>query len=57
MVDSDKHPSMGFIVGELLNVKSAIIIADKHKERDYIPILNIIEKAKNHLDSTIHLVA
>ena len=34
MMHSDEYPFMCFIVGEL-RVKSAIIVAYNHKERDY----------------------
>jgi len=56
MVDPDEYPSMGFIVIELLSVNFAKMAPYKHKERDWIPILNIIEeKGKDHLDSALHL--
>ncbi|XP_020258387.1 uncharacterized protein LOC109834783 [Asparagus officinalis] len=57
MVDSDTCPSMGFIIGELNQVKREIMTALK-TEKSYMPIISIIERhAKNRLDSSLHLAA
>ncbi|XP_020268539.1 uncharacterized protein LOC109843955 [Asparagus officinalis] len=57
MVDSGTCPSMGFIIGELNQVKREIMTALK-TEKDYMPIISIIERhAKNRLDSSLHLAA
>lgn len=53
MVDSNTHPSMGFIVGEFLKVKA--MKAAHNNIEDYKLIVDIIDdKAKDWLDSPLH---
>ena len=58
VADGEKKPSMGFIFGELLEVRSKIKLACNDLERNYKPIFDIIdEKMKGRLDSPLHMSA
>ncbi|XP_019178820.1 PREDICTED: uncharacterized protein LOC109173953 [Ipomoea nil] len=58
IVDQDKRPSMGFVYGELMQVKEDIKKAFNAVERNYELIIKIVEeKMSNRLDSPLHLMA
>ncbi|KAL5793401.1 hypothetical protein ACOSP7_001995 [Xanthoceras sorbifolium] len=58
LVDGDRKPAMGFVYGELVQAKEEIKVALNNVERNYRPILNIIDaKIKGRLDSSLHLAA
>jgi len=57
IVDGDKKPSMGFVYGMLQDAKDEVKASCNRKESVYRPILEIIEKAKDKLDSPLHLAA
>ncbi|XP_019178097.1 PREDICTED: uncharacterized protein LOC109173320 [Ipomoea nil] len=58
IVDQDKKPSMGFVYGELIQAKEDIKKALNGVEKNYEPIIRIIEeKMKNRLDTPLHLMA
>jgi len=58
LVDSDYKPSMGFVVGMFEDVKEEIRGVYKGKDRDYKPVIDIIEaKAQGRLDSPLHMAA
>ncbi|ESQ50742.1 hypothetical protein EUTSA_v10022981mg [Eutrema salsugineum] len=56
LADGERIPSMGFIYGEILEAKKAIMKASDNVERNYQPIFQIIdEKMKGRLDSPLHV--
>ncbi|WOH14251.1 hypothetical protein DCAR_0933768 [Daucus carota subsp. sativus] len=56
LVDGDWRPSMGFVYGELKDVKKEIIKLCKDTKEIYEPIIQIIDsRAKDRLDSPLHL--
>ncbi|CAH1415360.1 unnamed protein product [Lactuca virosa] len=58
MVDADRKPSMGFVYGEIQNVKQEIINALGNNKKAYEPIMDIIsKKMKGRLDTPLHLTA
>ncbi|XP_052182093.1 uncharacterized protein LOC127794867 [Diospyros lotus] len=58
IVDADKKHSMGFLYGELKHAKEAIKEALKNIEKNYQPIIEIIEvRVKDRLDSPLHFAA
>ncbi|XP_031101996.1 uncharacterized protein LOC116005903 [Ipomoea triloba] len=58
IVDPDKKPSMGLVYGELMQAKEDIKKALNGVEKNYEPIIRIIEeKIKNRLDTPLHLMA
>ncbi|XP_031106336.1 uncharacterized protein LOC116010987 [Ipomoea triloba] len=58
IVDQDKKPSMGFVYGELMQAKEEIKNALNGVEKNYEPIIRIIEeKIQNRLDTPLHLMA
>lgn len=58
LVDGDLKPTMGFIHGELEEAKKEIRKALDNLEKNYKPIVDIIEqKSKGRLDSPLHWMA
>jgi len=58
LADGENKPFVGFIFGELLEVRNKITIACNNLERNYKPIFDIIdEKMKGRLDSCLHMSA
>ncbi|XP_010445192.1 PREDICTED: uncharacterized protein LOC104727821 [Camelina sativa] len=58
LVDGDQKPTMGFLHGELKEAKKEICKALGNLEKNYRPVLNIIDqKGKDRLDSPLHWVA
>ncbi|XP_052177733.1 uncharacterized protein LOC127791758 [Diospyros lotus] len=58
IVDADKKPSMSFLYGELKHAKEAIMQALNNIEKNYQPIIEIIEaRVKDRLDSPLHFAA
>ncbi|KAL5759938.1 hypothetical protein ACOSQ2_018776 [Xanthoceras sorbifolium] len=58
LVDGDKKPAMGFVYGELLQAKEDIKVALNNVDRNYKPIIDIIDaRIKGRLDSSLHLAA
>ncbi|KAL5831644.1 hypothetical protein ACOSQ4_016998 [Xanthoceras sorbifolium] len=56
LVDWDKKPAMGFVYGELLQVKEDIKVALNNVDKNYKPITDIIDvRIKSRLDSSLHL--
>lgn len=58
LVDGDLKPTMGFLHGELEEAKKEIRKALDNLEKNYKPIVDIIEqKSKGRLDSPLHWMA
>ncbi|XP_019157446.1 PREDICTED: uncharacterized protein LOC109154013 [Ipomoea nil] len=58
IVDQDKRPSMPFVYGELMQAKEDIKKAFNEVQRNYDPIIKIVEETmSNRLDSPLHLMA
>ncbi|CAA7051659.1 unnamed protein product [Microthlaspi erraticum] len=58
LADGEKIPSLGFIYGEILVAKNSIKEATDQIERNYEPIIKIIdEKMKGRLDTPLHIAA
>ena len=58
IVDADRKPSMGFLYGEIKQAKEDIKEALNNLEKNYQPIIEIIEaRVKDRLDSPLHLAA
>uniref|UniRef100_A0A1J3GG42 Uncharacterized protein n=1 Tax=Noccaea caerulescens TaxID=107243 RepID=A0A1J3GG42_NOCCA len=58
LADGEKIPSLGFIYGEILVAKNSIKEATYQMERNYEPIIKIIdEKMKGRLDAPLHIAA
>ncbi|XP_020266247.1 uncharacterized protein LOC109841712 [Asparagus officinalis] len=58
VVDSDYKPSMGFVVGMLEDMKKEIIQVFKNKEKDFKPVIDIIDgKSKDRLFSPLHMAS
>ncbi|XP_031101802.1 uncharacterized protein LOC116005702 [Ipomoea triloba] len=58
VLSQDKKPSMGFVYGEIMHAKEEIKRALNGVEKNYEPIIRIIEeKMKNRLDTPLHLMA
>ncbi|CAA7039404.1 unnamed protein product [Microthlaspi erraticum] len=58
IADGEKIPSLGFIYGEILVAKNSIKEATDQIERNYEPIIKIIdEKMKGRLDTPLHIAA
>ncbi|CAN6817754.1 unnamed protein product [Brassica oleracea] len=58
LADGEKVPSLGFIFGEILEVKKSIKEASDHLEKNYLPVFRIIdEKMKGRLDTPLHMAA
>lgn len=56
VVDSDRKPSIGYVVGMLEDAMKEIMKACKDNESQYKPILHIIlEQGKGRLDSPLYL--
>ncbi|KAL5865119.1 hypothetical protein ACOSQ3_002633 [Xanthoceras sorbifolium] len=57
-VDEDKKSAMSFVYRELLQVKEDIKVALNNVDRNYKPIIDIIDaRMKGRLDSSLHLAA
>ncbi|XP_052207042.1 uncharacterized protein LOC127811330 [Diospyros lotus] len=58
IVDADRKPSMGFLCGEIKQAKEDIKEALNNLEKNYKPIMEIIEaRVKDRLDSPLHFAA
>ncbi|XP_052194456.1 uncharacterized protein LOC127802598 [Diospyros lotus] len=58
IVDADKKPSMGFLYGEINQAKKDIKEALNNLEKNYLPIMEIIDaRVKDRLDSPLHFAA
>ncbi|KAL5739143.1 hypothetical protein ACOSP7_028063 [Xanthoceras sorbifolium] len=58
LVDGDKKLAMSFVYGELLQAKEDIKVALNNVEKNYKPIIDIIDaRIKGWLDSSLHLAA
>ncbi|XP_020272531.1 uncharacterized protein LOC109847711 [Asparagus officinalis] len=58
VLDSDYKLSMGFVVGILEDIKKEIIQVFKNKEKDFKPVINIIDrKSKDQLFSPLHMAS
>ncbi|XP_052203671.1 uncharacterized protein LOC127808959 [Diospyros lotus] len=58
IVDADKKSSMGFLYGEINQAKKDIKEALNNLEKNYLPIMEIIDaRVKDRLDSPLHFAA
>ncbi|XP_052181388.1 uncharacterized protein LOC127794391 [Diospyros lotus] len=58
IVDADKKPSMGFLYGEINQAKKDIKEALNNLEKNYLPIMEIIDtRVKDRLDSPLPFAA
>ncbi|XP_052193854.1 uncharacterized protein LOC127802188, partial [Diospyros lotus] len=58
IVDADRKPSMGFLCGEIKQAKEDIKEVLNNLEKNYKPIMEIIEaRVKDRLDSPLHFAA
>ncbi|KAJ6850545.1 uncharacterized protein M6B38_263400 [Iris pallida] len=57
LVDSEDRPSIGYLYDALEKAKKAIILAFNSEEAEYMPFLEIVDRAREELHSPLHAAA
>lgn len=57
LVDSEERPSMGYLYDAMEKAKKSIVLAFDNKESEYLPYLEIIDRARDELHSPLHAAA